>query len=121
MLRLVFGIAIGFLAGYLYGSERARDEARRRLSAAPEPLRRATTTVASAAGGSAQRLAGAVAAAPAPAVVKQVASRATSTVQTAAEQAGKAVTPGPEIARPSRQRSRADPTNRCRASSRPSR
>jgi hypothetical protein len=73
MLRLVFGLAIGFLAGYLYGSERARDEARRRLSTAPEPLRRATGTVASAAGGGAQRLAGAVAAAPAPAVVKQVA------------------------------------------------
>src|ERR671932_2735439 len=101
MLGFVFGMAAGFLAGYLCGSERAREEARRRLSAAPEPLRRATQSVASATGGSAQRLAGVVSTAPVPDRLKQAASRATSTVQTAAEQAGQAVTPGPEITHPS--------------------
>ena len=101
MLDFAFAIAAGFAGGYVYGSERARQEARRRLSAAPEPLRRATQGMASAAGSSAQRLAGVVSTAPVPDRLKQAASGATSTAQTAAEQAGQAVTPGPEIARPS--------------------
>jgi hypothetical protein len=100
MLRFLFGMAAGFLGGYLYGSERAREDAQRRFSAAPEPLRHAAQTVASAAGGSAQRVAGAVAAAPVPAQVKQAANKATSTVQTTAEQVGQVVAPVPEIARP---------------------
>jgi DNA helicase-2/ATP-dependent DNA helicase PcrA len=33
MLGFVFGIVAGFAAGYMYGSERAQQEARRRLSA----------------------------------------------------------------------------------------
>ena len=44
-MRLIVGIALGFLAGYLYGSERARDEAARRLASAQEPVRRATERV----------------------------------------------------------------------------
>ena len=94
MLGFVFGMAAGFAAGYVYGSERAREEARRRLSAAPEPLRRASQTVVSAAGGGVQRLAGAVATAPVPEALKQVANRTTSGAQAT-------TTPGSDIARPS--------------------
>ena len=90
MLGFVFGMAAGFAAGYVYGSDRAREEARRRLSAAPEPLRRATQSVASA-----------VQVAPVPDRVKDVVNRASSSVQSVAQQAGQAVAPGPDIARPS--------------------
>jgi hypothetical protein len=41
MLRLMVGIALGFIGGYLYSSERARDEARRHPAHAPEPVRQA--------------------------------------------------------------------------------
>ena len=81
MLRMMLGIALGFAAGYLYGSERARDEALRRFSNAPEPVRQAT-----------ERLSGAISGAPVPDVVKQAATRATAAVQTATEQATRAPT-----------------------------
>ena len=77
MLSFMVGIALGFVSGFLYGSERARDEARRRLANAPEPVRRAT-----------ERVSGAIAAAPLPETVKQTATRATATMQSAAQQAG---------------------------------
>jgi hypothetical protein len=89
MLRFMLGIAVGFLSGYLYGSERAREEAGRRLANAPEPVRRAT-----------KRVGGVVAGAPLPDTLKQAATRATATVQTATEQAAQAVGPAPDIARP---------------------
>lgn len=100
MWQWLIGMAAGFAAGYLYGSDRAREEARRRLAAAPEPVRRATQTVASAASGGAQRVAGAVSSAPVPEPVKQAATRATGAVQAAAGQAGRSIAPEPEIARP---------------------
>jgi hypothetical protein len=100
VLGFLFGMAAGLAAGYMYGSERAREEARRRLSAAPEPLRRASQSVVSAAGGSAQRMADAVAAAPVPEAVKQAASRTSSAARSTAEQAGQAVNTSPDLARP---------------------
>ena len=88
-MRFIVGIALGFVSGYLYGSERARDEARRRLANAPEPVRRAT-----------ERISGAIAAAPLPETVKQTATRASATIQAAAQQAGQAGSPAPDVARP---------------------
>ena len=97
MLRLVVGIAIGFIGGYLYGSQRARDEARRRLAKAPEPVRQAT-----------ERISGVIAGAPLPDAVKQAATRATAAFQTATDQASVTVqaateqmAAGPDVARPS--------------------
>ena len=75
-MRMLLGIALGFVAGYLYGSERARDEALRRFSNAPEPVRQAT-----------ERISGAITGAPIPDAVKQAATRATDAVQTATERA----------------------------------
>src|SRR5690242_10368423 len=89
MLRFLLGIAVGFLSGYLYGSERAREEARRRLAEAQEPMRQAT-----------ERAAGVIAGTPLPDVVKQGAARAVGTVQSAGERAAEAATPAPEIIRP---------------------
>jgi hypothetical protein len=77
MLQLIVGIALGFLGGYLYGSERARDEAARRLASAQEPVRRAT-----------ERVSEAIASSPLPETVKQTASRATAGIETATQQAG---------------------------------
>jgi len=37
MLRMMVGMTIGFVGGYLYGSERARGEARRRFANAQDP------------------------------------------------------------------------------------
>ena len=89
MLRLMVGIALGFLSGYLYGSERARDEARRRLANAPEPVRQA-----------AERLSGTIAGAPLPNAFKQTATRATAAVQTATDKATHAWAPASDVIRP---------------------
>ena len=89
MLRLIL-LGVGFVGGYLYGSERAREEARRRLATAPEPVRRAT-----------ERVSSAIATAPLPDSVKQMASRATVGAQSAVEQAANVASPTPEVARPS--------------------
>jgi hypothetical protein len=90
MLPLMVGIALGFAGGYLYGSDRAREEARRRLAEAPEPVRRTT-----------ERISGAIAAAPVPDALKQTANRATTAVQSATGRAAQAAAPAPEVARPS--------------------
>ena len=89
MLRMMLGMALGFTAGYLYGSERARDEARRRFANAQEPVRQAT-----------ERMSGAIAGAPIPDSMKQAATRATAAVQTAAERVAHASAPTPQIAQP---------------------
>jgi hypothetical protein len=70
MLRVLFGIAVGFAIGYLYGSERAREETQRLFASAPEPVRQATGRVSDAIAGS-----------PVPDAFKQAAARATSVVQ----------------------------------------
>jgi hypothetical protein len=97
-MKMLIAASLGFLAGWLYGSERARSEARRRLAAAPQ-------SVASAASTGAQRVSGLLDAAPLPPQVKDTASRVTSKVRTTAEgqpQSGEAPeyigTPGVESA-----------------------
>src|SRR5688500_15195207 len=84
MLQLILVIAAAFAVGYLYASERARDAARRRLGAAPEPVRRASETLAAAASAGAHRVEEAVGSAPIPDAVKQAASRAIGTGQSTA-------------------------------------
>jgi hypothetical protein len=76
MLQFMVGIAFGFLSGYLYGSDRARDEARRRLANVQEPVLRATDHVSEA-----------IASAPIPDTVKQTAGRATAGFKNATQQA----------------------------------
>ena len=100
MLKFLFGMAVGFVGGYFYASERAREEAARRLSTAPEPLRRAAEKVASATTGSVRGVTGAVEKAPAQAQVKQEASEATPTTQAGTERPSQAAPPEPPIARP---------------------
>jgi hypothetical protein len=89
MLRMLVGMALGFMAGYLYSSERARDEARRRFANAQEPVRQAT-----------ERISGAIAGAPIPDPMKQAATRATAAVQTLTERAAQASAPSPGVAQP---------------------
>ena len=88
MLRSIVGIALGFVGGYLYGSERAREEARRRLANAPEPVRQAT-----------ERISGVIAGAPMPDALKKTATRATAAVQSATERAAHAAA-APTVAQP---------------------
>jgi hypothetical protein len=82
-MRFIVGIALGFVCGYLYGSERAREEAGRQWANAPEPVRRATEAVS-----------GAIASVPVSDTVKQTAdsvkqtaSRASASIASAAQQA----------------------------------
>ena len=89
MLRMMVGIALGFVGGYLYGSERARDEARRRVASAQEPLRQAT-----------ERISDAIAGAPIPEPMKQAASQATAAVQVVTERAAHAAASTPQVAQP---------------------
>jgi hypothetical protein len=76
MLRLFVGIGLGFVAGYLYGSERAREETRRFVASAPEPVRQATA-----------RVSDAIDRAPLPDSVKQATARASTVVQAGTERA----------------------------------
>jgi hypothetical protein len=76
MLQLMLGLALGFVSGYLYGSERARNEVRRRLANAPEPVRQVT-----------ERVSGAFAETPVSDTLKQAATRATATIERATERA----------------------------------
>jgi hypothetical protein len=76
---MLFGIALGFAVGYLYGSERAREETGRLFASAPEPVRQATG-----------RVTDAIAGAPVPDAFKQAATRATSAVQAGTERAAQA-------------------------------
>jgi hypothetical protein len=87
MLQFIVGIAVGFLSGYLYGSERARDEAMRRLANAQEPMLRATDHVSDV-----------IASAPIPDTVKQTASRATAGIKSATQQATQRTADVPDAA-----------------------
>jgi hypothetical protein len=87
MLQFILGIALGFLSGYLYGSERARDEALRRLANAQEPVLRATDHVSEA-----------IASAPIPDTVKQTAGRATAGIKSATQQATQRAADVPDAA-----------------------
>jgi hypothetical protein len=74
-MKLLLGVVAGALGMWLYLSEQVRQRAQQGLSAAPEPLQKAGQTVASAATSSAQRVAGAIEAAPLPDTVKNAAGR----------------------------------------------
>jgi hypothetical protein len=97
-MKVVIGAAAGVLAAWLYRSQRAREEVRRRFSTAPEPVRRATQSVMSAAAGQAERAAAALDASPLPRPVKETVSRATTTVRAAAEKASDAMAAAPDAA-----------------------
>jgi hypothetical protein len=94
-MKVLVAAAAGVLAAWVYRSERAREEARRRLATASGPLRQATQAVASAAAGRAERAAGAVDASPLPRPVKETARRATTAVRAAGEKLGGAMPAGP--------------------------
>ncbi len=100
MFQFILGAAIGLFGGYLYGSERAREEARQRFQSAPEPFRRATQSVASTAANSAQRLGDRLANAPVPDSIKGAASNATSSMQSAVQGMGQSSPKAPDIIRP---------------------
>ena len=100
MLQMLVGAAIGAAAGYLYGSEQGRQEARRRLAKAPEPVRRATQAAAAALGTGAERAVGTLANAPMPQPVRQAAQRAGAAVQAGAQQAGAMAAGAPTIVLP---------------------
>jgi hypothetical protein len=84
-MKMLIAAAMGVLAAWLYRSERAREEVRRRFSTTPESVRRATSSVASTAAQQAGRAAEVIEGSPLPDSVKDTVSRATTTVQAAAE------------------------------------
>ncbi len=87
-MEFLLGVVVGALTTWLYRSERAREEVQRRLSTAPASVQQARQSAAAAAAGGAQKLSGAVDAAPLPPQVKDVASRATSGLRNTAERLG---------------------------------
>ena len=87
-MKMLVGAVAGALAAWLSRSERARAEARRRLSTAPESMRQATRSVASATATRAERAAGAIDSSAFPPPVKETVRRATMTVRAAAEKVG---------------------------------
>jgi hypothetical protein len=78
--RHMYEFSVGIMAGvglmWLYRSERARDEARRRLDRAPDWLHKLRRTAVSSAVTGAQRVSEAVDSAPLPPTVKHAASDA---------------------------------------------
>ena len=91
-MKVLVAALIGGLAAWLYRSERARQEVQRRLAAAPAPIREAAQSVASAAADRAERVAE-VASVPPP--VQDIASRAATSVRSAAELLGGGATAAP--------------------------
>lgn len=87
-MRVLLGAAVGILVAWLSRSERAREEARRRLPTAPESLRQAATSAAAASAGRVGRVAEAIDAAPVPQPLKGPLSRAATTARSAAEKLG---------------------------------
>jgi hypothetical protein len=85
-MKLLFAAGVGFLAGWVYGSERARSEVQRRLNATPQTVQQARESVS-----------GVIDAAPLPRQVKDTATRLTSKARPKAE--GEYIgTPGVESA-----------------------
>jgi hypothetical protein len=80
-MKMLLATGVGFLAGWLYGSERARSEAQRRWSTAPQSVQQARQSVASVATTGAERLSGLIDSAPLPPQVKDAAGRVTSRVR----------------------------------------
>jgi hypothetical protein len=84
-MKTLFAMGFGFMAGWLFGSERARAEAQRRLAAAPQFTQQARQTVAAAASTGAERVSGLIDSSPLPPQVKDTASRVTSRVRATGE------------------------------------
>ena len=86
-MKFTFGILIGAAGMWLYGSERARNEARRRLESAPERLQQLRPAAAAGISRGAQRLSEMIDASPVPDPVKSAAGDAAFNTWAAAESA----------------------------------
>jgi hypothetical protein len=93
-MKVLIGAAVGVLAAWLYRSQRAREEVRRRFATAPEPVRRATQSVASAAVTQAERMAEVVEVSTLPPPVKETVSRVRTAVRAAADKGDGATAAG---------------------------
>jgi len=88
IMRVLLGAVIGILLAWLYRSRRVREEAQRRLSSAPEPLRQAATSAKAASASQLERVAQAVDAAPVPQPLREALGRATAAARSTAEKLG---------------------------------
>jgi hypothetical protein len=88
---MLIGVVLGVLTAWLYRSERARTEVRRRIAAAPESLQQVKQSAASMAATGAQRVAETIDSAPLPEQVKDTASGAAFNVWAAADNLGQPV------------------------------
>ncbi|MBV9322956.1 MAG: hypothetical protein JO352_04090 [Chloroflexi bacterium] len=87
-MKFVLGIIVGVAGLWLYRSDRARNEARRRLESAPERLQQLRPAAAAGISRGAQRLSEMIDAAPVPDRVKSAAGDAAFNTWAAAESAG---------------------------------
>jgi hypothetical protein len=87
-MRVLLGAVVGILLAWLYRSKQVREEAQRRLSTAPEPLRQAATSARAASAAQIERVAQAFDAAPVPQPVRDALSRATVAARSTAENLG---------------------------------
>jgi hypothetical protein len=85
---VILGAVFGGLLMWFYQSGRAREEAQRRLSAAPESLRQAATSARTISADQFGRVAHAVSAAPVPLPVRDALGRATTVARSTAERLG---------------------------------
>ena len=85
---VLLGAVVGVLLMWLYQSGRAREEAQRRLSAAPESLRHAAASAKTISADQFGRVAHAVGAAPVPLPVRDAFGRATTVARSTAERLG---------------------------------
>jgi hypothetical protein len=87
-MRVLLGAVVGILLIWLYRSKQVREEAERRLSTAPEPLRHAATSARAASASQLERVAQAFDAAPIPQPVRDAVGRATTAARSTAEKLG---------------------------------
>jgi hypothetical protein len=87
-MRVVLGAVVGILAMWLYRSKRVREEAQRRLSAVPEPLRQAATSAKATSADQLGRVAQAFEAAPVAQPLRDALGRATTAARSTAEKLG---------------------------------
>ena len=87
-MRVLLGAVVGILLMWLYRSKRVREEAQRRLSTAPEPLRQAATSARAASASQIERVAQAFEAAPVPQPLRDALGRATTAARSTAEKLG---------------------------------
>jgi hypothetical protein len=82
---VLLGAVVGAVLMWLYQSKSVREEAQRRLSAAPESLRQAATSAKEVSAGQIGRVAQAVDAVPVPQPLRDTFVRATLTARSTAE------------------------------------